>query len=104
MLKIKDNIDLKELEKFGFIKEGGTRQEHYYYYWYVRFKETLFNTYEIRIDVNENREITIGRLTNRDYSYYMTNGFYRNQERVTKQKKRYVEDLIQAGLVEEVRD
>ena len=29
MLKIKDDVELKELEKFGYEKLGGTQEEHY---------------------------------------------------------------------------
>ncbi len=31
MLKIKDNVDLKELEKFGFYKSGGVYQKNLEY-------------------------------------------------------------------------
>lgn len=104
MLKIKDGVNLKELEKYGFEKQGGTKQEHYYFYWYVKFIETIFGkVYEIRIDVNNNRRLTIGELICPPYDYRDKNStHYRNQNDVTYRKKRYIKDLIKADLVEKV--
>ena len=42
MLKIKDDVDLKELEKFGYEKLGGTQEEHYYWGFYQKEINTLF--------------------------------------------------------------
>ena len=107
MLKIKDNICLKELENFGFKKEGGTLEEHYYHYKYTKFKRTLFSTYEIIIDININRRISIIELTSpiwTDKEYYDNPTVCRNGYDVTAFKKRYIKDLIKAGLVEEASD
>lgn len=38
MLKIKDNVDLKELEKYGFKKEP----EKAYYYYYINEEMEIF--------------------------------------------------------------
>ena len=77
MLKIKDNVDLKELEKFGFeIKDG---------------------CYQYRLDdeftcmVLKNRWICIDYC---DFVNYENTNFVRNLD--------ILFDLIQAGLVEKV--
>ena len=74
MLKIKDNVDLKELEKFGF-------EELPHKYW-----RDINKTYwTICID-KKTREIKCW-----NYGYGGT-----------KKPDKYIEDLIQAGLVEKV--
>ena len=76
MLKIKDNVDLKELEKFGFVKYH-YRENHDYY----MYPET--ECYAIYIFV-ETREIMI---SNKNFFDYHLNILY---------------DLIKADLVEKV--
>ena len=77
MLKIKDNVDLKELEKYGFIK---TQPYAYTNYWQYHFRVdsvseiTIDNSREIRIEIDESTSL------NSDILY----------------------DLIQAGMVEKV--
>ena len=78
MLKIKDNVDLKELEKFGFVKYH-LRQNHDYY----MYPDTT--SYAIYIFV-ENREIMI---SNSDFYDYHLNILY---------------DLIKADFIEKVGD
>ena len=79
MLKIKDNVDLKELEKFEFIK---TQPYAYSDYWRYRFNVngvseiTIDNGREIIIDTDESTTLDL------DILY----------------------DLIQDGLVEKVVD
>lgn len=77
MLKIKDNVDLKELEKFGFIK---TQPHAYTDYWHYYF--SLDGVSEITIDNGREIIIKIDESTflNLDILY----------------------DLIQAGLVGKV--
>ena len=80
-------------------------KEHYYHYKYTKFKRTLFSTYEIIIDVNNDRQISIIWLTSpiwTDEEYYDNPTIFRNGYDATTFKKRYIKDLIQAGLVEEV--
>lgn len=83
MLKIKDNVDLKELEKFSFLYNSdrnvyiGTYCKDYGYY--IDFK---------RIEIGEDRNIFI---------------FGRNRFLV-KYKPKYIKKLIQAGLVEKVEE
>lgn len=75
MLKIKDNVDLKELEKYGFRYSFG-EDWHYYFD-------------NISISLGDNRELVIG-LNDNDFCYkeinYLINILY---------------DLIKDGLVEE---
>ena len=79
MLKIKDDVDLKELEKFGF-------EEDELQYFYYGFTEPNPNS-EIRIYVNiETKEISTG------FDSYVSP--YRIHDKIF--------DLIKAGLVEKV--
>lgn len=49
-LKIKDNVDLKELEKFGYKKLGGTEEEHYHWGYYSKLiKRVFFPDLEIMV-------------------------------------------------------
>lgn len=92
MLKIKDNVDLKELEKFGY-KTFTSLDENYLIavkdiYDYSKIIPTWY-----RIGVNEKERIfnkTKARI-----------GKCLLQVKVTKKD---IQDLIQAGLVEKVGD
>ena len=74
MLKIKDNVDLKELEKFGFVKYH-YRENHDYY----MYPDT--QDYSIYIFI-ENREIMINKADDNDLIV--------------------IYDLIKADLVEKI--
>lgn len=78
MLKIKDNVDLKELEKFGF-------EENSFYY----SKTFNFEYYEVKIDVEKDRKYLIiqNDYYDSDYACYIPSLIY---------------DLIKADLVEKV--
>ena len=81
MLKIKDNVDLKELEKFGF-----KHQKLIYFKDIVRQCCNLRENKKIYID-EQSRNISIGiGLFNTDIELDI------------------IYDLIQAGLVEKVND
>ena len=82
MLKIKDNIDLEELKKFGFKKAKSTGGDIYYYpvYW-------NYGLY-IEVTVNVDRTISLD-VNDEDFSSEDIDIFY---------------DLIQAGLVEKVEE
>ena len=81
MLKIKDNVDLKELEKFEFELDNDVGQ-----YFYYGFTEPDANS-EIRIYVGvETRIISTG------FDPYVSP--YRIHDKIY--------DLIQAGLVEKI--
>lgn len=80
MLKIKDNVDLKELEKYGFEENG-------FYY----SKTFNFEYYEVKIDVEKDRKYLIiqNDYYDSDYACYIPNLIY---------------DLIKADLVEKVSE
>lgn len=82
MLKIKDNVDLKELEKFGFEYEEDEGE----YYWckYLSDNEHKLFIYE------DNREILQGK-------FQLIYGFAK-----VKLEEKWIQDLIKAGLVEKV--
>ena len=87
MLKIKDNFDLKELEKFGFIKNlRKQRYERTYNGFLGRIENTNINinTREINVFIKSIMEIT--KINDLFQLGYFTHN----------------EDLIQAGLVEKV--
>lgn len=96
MLKIKDDVDLKELEKFWYEKFGGTQEEHYYWGFYHKEINTLFNKYKIKIYIQGQnmRKIVAFRNLALDESF-------KNVE-IVEPKKKWIRDLIQAGLVEKV--
>lgn len=81
MLKIKDNVDLKELEKFNYKLE---EWDNYY-----RKEE---EKHSVQINIFD-REILVFKL--RENSNW---GDYIKDEEV----KKYIQDLIQAGLVERI--
>ena len=79
MLKIKDSVDLKELEKFGFeITDEGLNSEYYVYVKYIK------PYVSIRVDV-ENRRI-----------------YKDNDEFEILLKEEEIYDLIKADMVEKV--
>ena len=81
MLKIKDNIDLKELEKFGFEEE----EAQYFYYGFTEPNDQS----EIRIYVEKDTKL-------------ISTGFDPFVSPYKIHDKLY--DLIQSGLVEKVSD
>lgn len=80
MLKIKDNVDLKVLEKFVFIKDS---------FFYT--KELDYKYYKVKIDVELDRRYIIiqNDYYDSDYACYIPDVIY---------------DLIKADLVEKVED
>jgi len=87
MLKIKDDIDLKELEKFGYSPNYNGA------YWYK------FVTNRRRISIwRYNRSIDDDVVDTTTYTGFKYEGEYRHQV------KKYIQDLIQAGLVEKVEE
>lgn len=87
MLKIKDNIDLKELEKFGFTKTYITDDEEQKAIEYNRTKyidrPTRLTWQRVHIDC-KTRKITFWNVRNICFN------------------KNWANDLISAGLVEKV--
>ena len=90
MLKVKDNVDLKELEKFGFtsLKNNYYKKDISFRYVYSTDKET------ISILISSQREIRKVKLvTCYGYTYL---------SKKIRLFKKDIKDLIQAGLVEKV--
>lgn len=77
MLKIKDKVDLKELEKFGFIYYSEQTSSYY--------NCCTYSTTEFTIFINNARRITLSPTSTR-----------------TILEIEVIYDLIQAGLVEKV--
>ncbi len=75
MLKIKDNVDLKELEKFGFYKVKDYISKKYHAYLKGSLRIDFYNRYLVKNDAN--------------FCGYDLDTTY---------------DLIQAGIVEKVSD
>ena len=97
MLKIKDSVDLKELEKFGFWKDSNFKILHRGIYddpiELLRKKDYLL--------ILKNRVIVKAKLICiMDLEGNLVDGYYIQTNRV----KRYTDDLIQAGLVEKVEE
>jgi hypothetical protein len=105
MLKIKDNVDLKELEKFGFVYYQNTKANNNYPKFNNGFKTYLEKGY--RLDDGTNTcEIVEQRINSNWFDY--------NEERevhvfesdyemgVSDEMIDVIYDLIQAGLVEKV--
>lgn len=84
MLKIKDNIDLKELEKFGFKDDD---ENGYYVYKVGNIQFFRVKKWNRLIDIIQ--EII---------------GMRREQRIVSKEILNVLYDLIQAGLVEKVEE
>lgn len=78
MLKIKDDVDLKELEKFGFVQYSIGHQIKY------ELKKKIGNHIIYNIKIDENKIIRFNQLS---VNNELPNVFY---------------DLIKAGLVEKV--
>ena len=87
MFKIKDSIDLKELGKYGY------QPNHDGSYWYK------FVTAKRRLSIwKYNRSIDDDMVDSTTYTGFKYEGEYRHQV------KKYIQDLIQAGLVEKVKE
>lgn len=80
MLKIKDNVVLKELEKYGF-REITLYDEKIYQ------KDCICCGEGVEIDIRKDKSIDIF------WGYYTIRG---------EEQKRFIQDLIKANLVEKV--
>ena len=90
MLKIKDSVDLKELEKFGF-----KHNKNNYYRKDISNRYAYFNDKEIiSIGISPQREL----IKLKSFSCY---GLTFLAKKIRLMKKD-IKDLIQAGLVEKV--
>ena len=113
MLKIKDNVDLKELEKFGFKPKYSEENGKLTEYFFVKYKETSISMFLgisiIKKDAKANgKKLRIRKIfkrdnkgvpiVNEDKIWVIDNDNYQ----YTDFDKLY--DLIQAGLVEKVEE
>ena len=95
MLKIKDSVDLKELEKFGFWKDSNFKILHRGIY---DDPIELLSKMEYLL-ILRNRVIVKAKLICiMDLEGNLVDGYYVQTNRV----RRYTDDLVQAGLVEKV--
>ena len=100
MLKIKDNVDLKELEKYGF---SFTSKNKVFMSTY-KSNDSVFDLNEIFIELDNNRKIMF-RLQN--YSMYCNSleELDEDYRTITKDYERFkniIDKLIKADLVEKV--
>jgi len=92
MLKIKDNVDLKELEKFGFeYDDGKVKMDYHGYPSYSKFwnMEHRYGVNEINVII-KTREIQMFEIPDDDIRFAY--------------EEKWIKDLIKAGLVERVDD
>ena len=95
MLKIKDDVDLKELEKFNYKKNGGT-EKCWHFYYYTKEIYGIMNWYLIKID-GKTRKIKIFKDLTMQHSFP-----FNNVESV--KKNRLIKDIIKADMVEKVEE
>ena len=97
MLKIRDDVDLKELEKFGFVRDNKYISPKYII---RQINEDEF----IQISISEPC-INIWDLEDKNYSREI---WWQNKKgygtRFEEKVEPYIQDLIQAGLVEKVKE
>lgn len=107
MLKIKDNTDLKELEKFGFIRRNlgiyGPRDllpEYWYEKRYHYKHKEFYITTNHRFYFSDKSTLTSLKL-------YKDNGAKKDKlipfNRIYKIVRIIIKDLIQVGIVEKVK-
>lgn len=95
MLKIKDNVDLKELEKYGFIQNKFAKEVYYTKEKYKADDENeYFNDFDIEFIVNPN-----GKKCKRE----IVGCFNANEDAIDEPfNLDIIYDLIKDGLVEKV--
>jgi len=95
MLKIKDNVDLKELEKFGFDEKtfDVICNRNLIPSKYIKLIKTVGKRKIHNLIISIEQDKTI--LVFWSYSYYII---------YLKRFKKYIKDLIQADLIEKVEE
>lgn len=98
--KLNDNVDLKELEKFNYIRTGGTEEEHYHWGEYVKVIDFIFK-----------RPIIIMIPFRNEHKNEIIIDYYNNYRKIPcmsydrpKLKRKYIKDLIKADLVEKIEE
>ena len=97
MLKIKDNVNLKELEKYGFKNVFNTSLRNKSYNYRPDFD---INLNELRITAYVNNEIFVDGDTKKIYIV----DYAHNVECIADENLDKLFDLIQAGLVKKVSE
>ena len=97
MLKIKESVDLKELEKYGFWKDSNFKILHRGIY--DNYIE-LLNKKEYLLILRNRVIVKTKMMCIIDLNGNLVQGYCIQTNRV----KRYINDLIQAGLVEKVEE
>ena len=96
MLKIKDDVDLKELEKFGFIHDN----------FFTMYHRPIYEDYIEQFQKKEYLLVnpkSLVLIKGKICCILDTNGKVINGYEIkTNRIKKYVQDLITAGLVEKV--
>ena len=105
MLKIKDNVDLKELEKFGFDYYIDVRKNNDSPKWYKGIKNYIEKGYrwddgENTIKIVEERKDANWIFHNKEREVYVFESDY--EMGVSDEMLDVIYDLIQAGFVEKV--
>ena len=98
MLKIKDNVSLEELEKYGY-KQGqdmcNVSYSAYGKVFEVEYSEKLNDTLIDIVEIDKKtKEIELSRSSKKAFRSFIND----NEE----QLKKYIDDLIKADLVEKV--
>ncbi len=86
MFKIRDDVDLEELERFNYKLENWDN--------YYRKKES---TYRVQINIFDHKILVYKLREKSDWGDYI--GYSKEDEEEVRQ---YIADLIQAGLVERI--
>lgn len=92
MLKIKKGVELKELEKYGFVKLENNCRGHKYRW---RREIDKYSYYELYI--NRNNELHIHIMADKVISGYV-------EVRIVQKMQDKIYDLIKDGIVEKVEE
>ena len=87
--RIRKDIDLEELVKFGYKKVGGTEPYWHFYYW-IKEIHGFFNDYYIIVN-GASRKISMFENSSPDKSF---------SNKIEINKKKLIHDLIKEKLVE----
>lgn len=105
MLKIKDNVDLKELEKFGF------KYRQNYYIQYLKDLQVMTVRLEPSLHMEKNKYFYVSVNNEGDYTdydfkilIYQFEDYSRKLKEDIEEIKRLFIDMKNAGIVEEIKD
>lgn len=98
MLKIKDSVDLKELEKFGFKEISILDNYDVSGVIYKKYKQALF--YKMFIEITEKREVLYGISFRKSLNFIFKN----IKIDPKKIEKKLFKNLIKADMVEKEKE